>query len=168
MVKRSPKPLPSKTKKKWLSILQSSVAKKKTGADRLRVVIDTNVWYSAIAHGGKSETTLRYCLSNCEIVLSSEIVDELHNLLRNYLKVPYRWLNTFMRLLDDLCEIHETRTDVTIDSPIRDPNDQHVIAAARGAKSDLMITGDKDLLELKNCSVDIITPAEFVALIKTP
>ena len=33
----------------------------------------------------------------------------------------------------------------------RDPKDDHLLALAKGAKADLLITGDDDLLVLKKC-----------------
>lgn len=170
MAKHSPSPLRSSQKKRWLTILQSSAVKKKLGETNqkpLKIVVDTNIWYSAIVHGGNAEVALLYCLDNAEIVLSAEITDELYDLLRNFLKVPYRWLNAFMRLLEDVCEVipHEDAT-ATVETDIRDPNDMHVLPAALYSGSNVIITGDKDLLTLEQESILIISSTDFIALIK--
>lgn len=170
MAKHSRQPLRSSQKKKWLTILRSSAVKKKIGdsdLQPLRIVVDTNIWYSAVVHGGKAEAALLYCMDNAEIVLSAEITDELYDLLRNFLKVPYRWLNAFMRLLEDVCEIipHENAS-ATVETDIRDPKDMHVVAAALSSGAHAILTGDKDLLTLNSESLLIINSADFAELIK--
>lgn len=45
----------------------------------------------------------------------------------------------------------------------RDPNDDHVIACAIATKSDFIVTGDLDLLDLeRHKHIQIITPREFL------
>lgn len=108
-----------------------------------------------------------YCLENAEIVLSVEIVDELYDLLRNLLKVPYRWLNGFMRLLEEVSEVvGADSSTTTVDTEIRDPKDMHVIAAALSSEAQTVITGDKDLLVIEQNDLLIINTADFVSIIK--
>lgn len=120
-----------------------------------------------MVHGGNAEIALTYCLNNAEIVLSAEITDELYDLLRNFLKVPYRWLNAFMRLLEDTCEIipHEDAA-ATVDTEIRDPKDMHVITAALSCGAQVILTGDKDLLDLEQADLLIINASDFIAIVK--
>ena len=48
----------------------------------------------------------------------------------------------------------------------RDPDDDFILAATVNAGCDYLVTGDKDLLELKNCErVKIVTPREFADLV---
>lgn len=169
MVRRSPSPLHSSQRKKWLTILQSSAAKKKLGETSqkpLRIVLDTNVWYSAIVHGGNAEAAVLYSLENAEVVLSVEIVDELYDLLRNFLKVPYRWLNGFMRLLEEVSEVVANDSAATVETEVRDPKDMHVLAAAVSGDVQVIITGDKDLLALEQDELLILNAADFISIAK--
>lgn len=117
-------------------------------------------------HGGNAEQVVLYCLDNAQIVLSSEIVDELYDLFRNTLKAPYRWLNTFLRLLEDICEITDTPDGLTTsETDIRDPNDMHVLTAAISSGAQVIITGDKDLLELRTDQIMILNATDFLLLL---
>ena len=49
----------------------------------------------------------------------------------------------------------------------RDPNDDIFLTAACNAQASLIVTGDKDLLELKNFkSIRIVTPREYLDMMK--
>ena len=49
---------------------------------------------------------------------------------------------------------------------VRDPNDEHILAAAIGSNADYLVTGDKDLLTLADDprlgSLKIVTAAQFL------
>lgn len=48
----------------------------------------------------------------------------------------------------------------------RDPDDDHVLAAALGAEAQLIVSGDRDLLDLKTFrSIPILATREALALI---
>lgn len=169
MVKRSPQTLRSRTRKKWLTIFEISAAKKKSGDNsepKIRVVVDTNVWYSAIAHGGNAEKVVVYCLNSCSVVVSEEIVMELQLLLRDRLKVPYRWLNEVMSQIRTLCEVMPSHDGRTLETVIRDPKDAHVVAAAILGECNVLVTGDSDFLELDNAPVLVVGPADFLKLVR--
>ena len=44
----------------------------------------------------------------------------------------------------------------------RDPGDGYLVALARTALVDALVTGDRDLLELEDIGVAVITPRELV------
>ena len=49
---------------------------------------------------------------------------------------------------------------------VRDPDDDHVLACAITAKADLIVSGDSDLLELKEYQgIRIVTPARALQLV---
>jgi len=47
-------------------------------------------------------------------------------------------------------------------APCRDPDDDYLVALARAAVVDALLTGDRDLLELGDVGVAVITPRELV------
>jgi predicted nucleic acid-binding protein len=44
----------------------------------------------------------------------------------------------------------------------RDPGDDYFVAFARAARVDALVTGDRDLLELVDAGVAVITPRELI------
>lgn len=164
-----PKTLRSAQRKKWLSILQKSVAKKSRGAKTsINIVVDSSVWVSAIYFGGIPEKAVAYCLDNSTIVTSTETVDELYNYFRNVAKVPHKWLRLFIAALQDVSVLINTETEsISEAQPIRDPNDTHILVAAIKGKCKIILTGDNDLLSLDNYQgILILKPADFLELIK--
>ena len=48
-----------------------------------------------------------------------------------------------------------------------DPDDDHVIAAAAAARAALLVTGDRDLLDMvEHAGIRIVTPAQAVSLVR--
>jgi predicted nucleic acid-binding protein len=53
--------------------------------------------------------------------------------------------------------------------PVRDKKDLKFLECALGGKADYVVTGDKDLLTLKEYSgISIVTPSEFLAVLLPP
>ncbi len=125
------------------------------------IVIDTNVWYSAVVYGELPESVIFYCLDACKIVLSEDIVHELLDRLKVKAKAPYRWLRILRLHLDRLTVIVPAGESIT--QEVRDPKDVHVMAVAHAEKCDYVITGDKDLLELGSYQqIQIVSSRQFL------
>lgn len=162
MVKRLVKPLATRQRQKWLRTLLSSDASASSGGKTPpSVVIDTNVWYSAILYGGNSAKVTEFCLENCRVVASEELVEELLEHLKHKARAPYRWLRRFRILFEKICVIVPPAPEQPV--VVRDPSDMHVLQAALAEHCVAIVTGDKDLLELVSYEgIAIITPAEFL------
>lgn len=157
MVKRSVKPPATRQRQKWLRTLRSNGVSAKAPPS---VVIDTNVWYSAILYGGRPEKVVDFCLENFRVVASEELVEELIGHLKIKARAPYKWLRRFRLLFEKKIMV----VPRALDSPsiVRDPKDMHILQAALTERCEVIITGDQDLLELVSYKdVAIITPAEF-------
>ena len=129
------------------------------------VFIDTNILISSLLH--------RYSIPHRAIlkstnypyfgVVSDYCLKELDAVIDN--KFP----NRIIELRKTLSEFLPTLNVVTTSSEaydvellLRDPNDKLVLRAALQINADIMITGDKDLLELNINKPKIITPREFI------
>lgn len=79
-----------------------------------------------------------------------------------------RWISTAVarELLDGLADGALIIEDPPLRPAIsRDPNDDYLIALARAARADYLISGDPDLLELPDPQPPILSPRQFVDLL---
>jgi putative PIN family toxin of toxin-antitoxin system len=157
MVKNSVKTLGAGRRNQWLNKLSPSVASSDPGNGR--VLIDTNVWYSAILYGGKPEAVVTLCKQQYQIISSPYLLNELFALLKE-LGTPYRWRNSLEKVLKRITLSVETPDFSGIS---RDPKDDPIISAAITGECVFLITNDKDLLELGGYQkMRIIRPSDFL------
>jgi len=129
----------------------------------VRVFLDTNVLVSAYtARRGFCAELLELILTDpqCSLLTGEVNLSELRSVLR---RRPFRVRPALIE------EIESQLRDQTIipkplhpaDLPIRDPADRWVLASAIAGQADLLVTGDKDLLDIANqSSLPIVTPRE--------
>jgi len=126
----------------------------------MKVVMDTNVLVSAFATRGLCEAIFQVCLRKHNIVLSQYILDEFCQRLTAKMKVPLRHAEEITSFLRERAEIVEP---AKVPAKIcRDLKDLAVLGTAQAGKVNFLVTGDKDLLDLKNFqSIPILTPRAF-------
>jgi len=77
---------------------------------------------------------------------------------------PYRFRNQLRARLESICEMVEIGE---IPDVVRDPKDNHVVAAATRSQSNYIVTGDEDLVVLSPYEgIEIVKPADFLKLVK--
>src|SRR5690606_21941132 len=86
------------------------------------------------------------------ILFSSELVDELKATIAKPKLQKYFSANA----LEEMLDIFDPYIDfIDVKSKIkicRDPNDDFILSLAKDGKADYILTGDKDLLEIKDLS----------------
>jgi putative PIN family toxin of toxin-antitoxin system len=103
---------------------------------------------------------VNWCLQNGEIVISEHILDELMTEIRANTNAPYRWRRA---ILDGLQKATILAEFDELPNIVRDPKDNHVIAAALSANAQIIVTGDQDLLSLKQVeNIQILKSADFM------
>ena len=129
----------------------------------MRVVLDANVYISALLVGRGCEEILTLGRTGVIQVLSSpEIIDEVASVLRR----KFRWSPADIRLFldeaSDLCRMIPF-DPAEVEFPV-DPADAKILACAVACKADVIVTGDKKhLLPLKRYrGIPIVSPAEFL------
>jgi putative PIN family toxin of toxin-antitoxin system len=101
------------------------------------------------------------------LITSEVVLVELARVLRTKIGVPARTVNEIEALLRE----HEVtpRPRAASELPIADPDDRWVLAAAVDAGADVLVTGDRDLLDVAAESpVRIVSPREFWQLLRKP
>ena len=132
----------------------------------MRVILDTNVILAAFAGRGLANAVFELCLDKHEIIISEHILLELQNNLQKKLKMPKDKARKIIEYLREFCTLsREKKLDKVI---CRDPNDMRILGISEVTKSDYIVTGDMDLLVLKEFhSIPIITPREFWEISKS-
>ena len=131
----------------------------------MRVILDTNVIISAFATRGLCESIFELCLDRFSIIASRFILDEVARVFTEKFKLPDAQIKELIAFLEENCEIHRyERMNIGMCS---DPDDNEILELASASKSDYIISGDNDLLILKEFGVTtIVSPREFWALSK--
>ena len=136
----------------------------------LRAVLDANVYVSAFVRpeGPPGHIVKRLLRDSAfEVVLSADIVQEVLQALA-YPKVlksartkvePGLWF-------EDIVMLAEFVTDQPIEPVSRDSDDDKYIASAIEGRALFVVSGDPDLLDIKeHQGVRIVTPRAFVELL---
>lgn len=127
----------------------------------VKVVLDTNVLISGIVFGGKPRKILEM-VQNKELsgVISPVLVAELEEILSKKIKYPKERVLQVEKKMKKIFRVVQPVKSIKV---ARDDDDNRVLEAAVEGKCEYVVTGDKDLLDLKSYRrVRILTPAEFL------
>ena len=132
----------------------------------MRIVVDTNVVASAVLFGGKPGALIRFVLTHAvSAVATQEIIAEYQSTIDSLFQ-KYKGRDLFFSAdsIYSAMEIIPAQTRVDV---CRDPDDNKFISCAIDGQCYYIVSGDKDLLTLKEYSdVKIVTVAEFFELLK--
>lgn len=126
----------------------------------MKVLFDTNVLVAAFLTHGSSNEVFEHCLSEHTTFTSGWILHELEETLSRKLRFPPAKVKKILRFIGENTQMVEP---LPLNEKLcRDRDDDNVLAAALAGAADCIITGDKDLLVLKEFrGIQIISPAEF-------
>jgi putative PIN family toxin of toxin-antitoxin system len=126
----------------------------------VRIVLDTNVLIAAFIARGVCHELLEHCVLHHSLATSEFILAELREKLIEKFEFTSERAAEVDRLLRSRMEIV---VPTSLASPVcRDPDDDYILATAGAASCDCIITGDKDLLVLKQFgNIAIVSPAQF-------
>jgi len=130
----------------------------------MKAVFDTNVFVAAFVTEGVCAKLLgRARQKQLNLVISPFILKEFENVLLKKFSASKEQIRTAAKLIS---EATQTVSHAPMVSGIcRDPDDDQILSCALSAKADYLVTGDKDLLELKEFhGIRILTPAAFELL----
>lgn len=130
----------------------------------MKIVLDANVVVAAFASRGLCESIFEFCLSEHEIILCTELVDEITTNLRQKIGLPAGVVEDIRALLQEHATLVEP-APLPLDA-CRDPDDVKVLGLTVAAGADCVVTGDKDLLILKKWQgIPILSPRSFSEMI---
>ena len=128
----------------------------------MRVVIDTNVLISALFWAGAPRRVVDLAAGGrFQAVTSPELLAELEDVLAESSGVPQDRLDLILR--DVLSYAELVVADEQPDITVRDAGDIKVVACAVAGRADCIVTGDKDLLDLRAThDVEIVPVGRFL------
>ena len=135
-----------------------------------RVVLDANVIVSALIRPDSIPGRILAAAidESIQLIVSEPLLVELRAVLayprlRKYLKIGTTEIDTFIIMLEQVADPVSLR-DVATTPFCRDPKDEIYIQTAVAGRADFIVTGDSDLLILREVnSILIVAPAEFNA-----
>ncbi|SPD76235.1 PilT protein domain protein [uncultured Desulfobacterium sp.] len=132
----------------------------------MKIVLDANVIIAAFAVRGLCESVMDVCLSDHEVMLSEDLLDEILRNLRLKLKLPSNIVYDISKFIREHANI-----SIPVSLPLdvcRDPDDIKILGLAVASNADYIVTGDKDLLVLESFQgIPILTPRSFSEILRS-
>ena len=132
-----------------------------SSSTKWRVVVDTNVFVSAFIYGGNPQKIVNLWLKDrFTFLLSPFLLTEILSTLERFSLTPSQTSR-----LKTILEAHSLKIVPRKKIKVcRDPQDNQVLSLCLQGKAHFLVTGDKDLLVLKNFyQTEILTPVQFLA-----
>ena len=132
----------------------------------MKVFLDTNVLVSGFATRGLCADVIRLVLAEHDLITADVVLNELKRVLKHKIHLPDEQIQEILTFLESQTVQPKPISPSPI--PVRDEDDQWVLASALAAKADVFVTGDKDLLDVANevSGVTITDPRGFWNLVK--
>ena len=129
----------------------------------LRLVLDSNVFISALLFGGPPRAIIEKTVAGqFHAAISLAIMDEIRDVLRRpKFGLSEEQILAFIAEVQDLCEIVTPENKVYAVN--NDPDDNRILECALAAHADVIVSGDSHLLELKQWrQIPIYAPSDFL------
>lgn len=132
----------------------------------MRVCLDTNVLVAALATRGLCADVLRTVLAEHDLVIGDVILAELRRVLSTKFKVPADRLAAIDAVFAPFALI--PKPDEPATTVIRDAADRWIVATAVAGDADVLVTGDRDLLDVASqLPLRTLEPRAFWELLRT-
>ena len=139
-----------------------SIAPKKK-VEKPKLVLDSNIFISAVVFGGKPRDILNLAIEGLiEMAISDDVLEEIKGVLEGKkFQFPTKIVHALMRDIEDLAVFVEPKD--RIEAVTDDPEDNRVLEGAVEAGSNVIISGDSHLLALGSFGrIKIMKPDEFL------
>ncbi len=131
----------------------------------MRVFLDTNVLVSALATRGLCADVLRHVMAEHDLLVGEVVLDELRRVLKSKLRVPAALAGDIEELLRDYEVVPKPTRAAAV--KLRDPADRWILASALAGHADVLVTGDRDLLDVADdLPLPVVDPRGFWDLVR--
>ena len=126
----------------------------------MRVFLDTNVLVSAVATRGLCADVLREILSFHDLLVSEYLLAELRRDLTVKIGVTPEIVDEILELLRQDTVLVASSKTMAID--LKDETDMPIVSAASDGKADILVSGDRELLNFGRVEhLRILSPRQF-------
>ena len=130
----------------------------------MRVLLDTNVLIAAFATRGLCQDVLQVVLAQHRLVVGRANLDELERVLGDKLGMAILQIQEAVEFIREHAEVVSPVCPAPW--PESDPDDRWVVAATLDGSADLLVTGDKGLIDAASREVlQTVTPRGFWELL---
>jgi putative PIN family toxin of toxin-antitoxin system len=131
----------------------------------MKLVLDTNIFISAFYWGGKPRQILERIISGADdLYITREILTEISRVLSSpKFKTSSEASEYFISVIEEIA--HKVSSKIKVQNVCRDKADDKILECALAAQTDYIITGDTDLLILRQYKrTYIVTPDAYLSL----
>jgi len=131
----------------------------------MNVVVDANIFISGIYRGGNPRNVLKTLVDGIgTLFITDEIVDEIeHALKKPKLGLTAEEVKGWITEIEKLGEKIVISPKYRVTGICRDPDDNKYLECALAANADYIISGDRDLLDLKEYhKVKIVNARDYL------
>lgn len=126
----------------------------------MKILFDTNVLVSAFMTGGSCYDIIDHSVHEHDLYYTAFVMDEFRRVFKDNFRFSKPLIEEFISFINRF--FIKGDTSDTVENVCKDPNDNQVLADAVINDIDAIVTGDKDLLDLKNYKgIKIISPKEY-------
>ncbi len=126
----------------------------------MRVFLDTNVLASAVATRGLCADVLRLVLASHQLCISEQVLGELRAVLKTKFDAGQDLIDDFIWLLNQDTILAEPSHLPRVE--LRDKDDLTILGAAITVGAEVLVTGDKELLDIGRVeALEILSPRQF-------
>ena len=126
----------------------------------MRVLLDTNVLVAAFATRGLCADVMRVVLAEHQLITGEVVLTELRAVLVRRIKLPHARVDDIVALLRDQEVVPKPAKPSEV--LVRDADDRWILASAVAGRADVLVTGDRDLLDVAGKTpLPILDPRGF-------
>jgi putative PIN family toxin of toxin-antitoxin system len=132
----------------------------------MKLVLDTNIFISSFYWGGNPEKIIQRIIDGVdELYISKEILEEISSVMaRPKFKTQRETIESFTKSIDKISKKIVIMGQVK--NICRDSEDDNKLECGLLSNADYIITGDDDLLVLKEyANIKIIKPKEYLEIV---
>lgn len=135
--------------------------------DKLIVVLDTNIFISAVFWEGKPYKIVNKAINQEIIVfISQDIIKEIRKVLVRDFMLGKQEISNIIDAVAYFTHFIEPKEK--INAVKEDPDDNRIIECALACSAQFIVSSDKHLLNLKKFkNITIVLPEEFLRVLKT-